>query len=382
MIIQAILLASLGAAGPGPTVDVDSVGKLRAALRDPKPGTTIRIAPGRYRGDIDAQGLYGTTDQPITICGRDPQNPPVFEQGSCAFHLAEVAHLILQDIKVERMSANGINIDDGGVKTEPSHHIVARNLRIRDVGPQGNRDGLKLSGVADFRVESCTFERWGSGGSGIDMVGCKRGVITGSTFRHGDAVGDNGVQAKGGSEAIRIEKCRFEHSGSRAINLGGSTGMDYFRPEPQGFEGRDLTVEDCVIIGSHAAIAFVNIDGAKVQHNTIYQPLRYAFRILQETNAPGFVPCRKGQVRDNLIVFRGDQMSIPINIGPNTAPETFALARNAWYCSDRPARSKPRLEIPETDGVYGVAPQFKDADRLDLTLPAGGRPRAGVRRVP
>ena len=27
-------------------------------------------------------------------------------------------------------------------------------------------------------------------------------------------------------------------------------------------------------------------------------------------------------------------MVVPVNVGPGTAPETFMLARNAWYCLD------------------------------------------------
>ena len=59
------------------------------------------------------------------------------------------------------------------------------------------------------------------------------------------------------------------------------------------------------------------------------------------------MPSRNGQFTDNLIAFRSDEMTVPVNIGPDTAPETFTLARNAWYCLDDPAQSRPRLPIPE-----------------------------------
>ena len=261
---------------------------------------------------------------------------------------------------------NGVNIDDGGSYDSPAHHILLRGLAIRDIGPDGNRDGLKLSGVDDFHVEGCTIERWGSEGSGIDMVGCHRGTITGCTFRHTDEIGGNGVQAKGGSSEIRITGCRFEHAGSRAVNLGGSTGLAYFRPGPQGYEAKGLTVEDCIFIGSLAAVAFVGVDGAEVRHNTIYRPRRYALRILQETTGPGFVPSRNGHFTDNLIAYRSGEMTLPVNIGPGTAPETFVLARNAWYCLDAPERSRPRLPIPEAVGVYGIDPRFRDGEGGDL----------------
>ena len=115
------------------------------------------------------------------------------------------------------------------------------------------------------------------------MVGCHRGEIVACTFRHGDTVGDHGVQAKGGSSDVVIRRCRFEHAGQRAVNLGGSTGLAFFRPKPEGYEAKNITVEDCTFDGSMAPIAFVGVDGAIVRHNTIYRPRRWGFRILQET---------------------------------------------------------------------------------------------------
>ena len=127
-------------------------------------------------------------------------------------------------------------------------------------------------------------------------------------------------------------------------------------------------------------VAFVGVDGATVRHNTIYRPRRWGLRILQETRQPGFVPCRNGRFTDNLIAFRSDEMAVPVNVGPGTAPETFTLARNAWYCLDAPERSRPRLPIAEADGVYGVDPRFRDAEGGDLRLrPDGPASRAGAR---
>ena len=102
------------------------------------------------------------------------------------------------------------------------------------------------------------------------------------------------MQAKGGSADILVRACRFEHAGQRAVNLGGSTGLPFFRPEPQGFEARDITVEDCSFVGSLAPVAFVGVDGAVVRHNTIYRPRRWAFRILQETRGPDSCPAATG----------------------------------------------------------------------------------------
>lgn len=347
---------------------------LRRALQTATPGTTVLIAAGEYRGGIYLTTLRGTPDKPIRIAAADPQNPPVIRGGGSGLHLVDAAYLELSDLVLTGAEINGLNIDDGGSFDTPTHHITLRNLKVRDIGPKGNCDGIKLSGVVQFRIEGCVIERWGDGGQGIDMVGCHGGVIENCILRFEDEKGF-GIQAKGGSSNIRIVRCRLEHAGARAIQLGGSTDLQVFRPPLRAggehAEARNLTVEGCTIIGSTAAIAFTGVDGATVRFNTIYRPKRWAFRILQETKAQGFVPCRKGVVTDNLIVFRSNEWAEGgINIGPDTAPQTFTFARNWWFCMDQPERSRPHLPVAEEEGVYGLDPKFRDADKGDLTVTA------------
>lgn len=350
-IFGASLVLALAAPGEGPMVSGDD--ELRRAIAGAKAGETIRIAPGVYRGGVSARGLRGEAGRPIVLRGADPDHPPEFRGGSFGIQLSDAAHVELRDLVVSGASDNGINIDDGGTFETPSHHLVLARLTVRDVGPGGNRDGIKLSGVDDFRVEGCTVERWGDRGSGIDMVGCHRGEIVGCTFRNGDERGDNGVQAKGGSRAVAIRKCRFEHAGRRGVNIGGSTGLAYFRPRPEGFEAKEIEVEGCTFLGSEAAVAFVGADGGSARGNTIERPRRWAFRILQETREPGFVPCRNGRFAENRIAFRSDEMTTAVNVGSDTDPGSFTLERNSWYCLDAPERSRPKLPIPEADGRYG-----------------------------
>ncbi|MFO0893091.1 MAG: hypothetical protein U0790_28630 [Isosphaeraceae bacterium] len=82
-------------------------------------------------------------------------------------------------------------------------------------------------------------------------------------------------------------------------------------------------------------------------------------------------------------------MAAPINIGDATEPKSFTVARNVWYCLDRPDRSRPDLPIAESDGRYGVDPGFREGEPTDLRTPpdspvrpAGARPGAAARRDP
>jgi hypothetical protein len=193
----------------------------------------------------------------------------------------------------------------------------------------------------------------------------------------------NAVQTKGGSSDIVIQRCRFENAGGRAVNAGGSTGSDYFRPRDATYEAKDITVEDCQFIGGASAIAFVGVDGALVRHNTIYRPRRWAIRILQENNDPRLVASRNGQFRNNVVAFRAGELRTVVNIGDNTAPQTFAFADNVRCCLDRPADTRRLVELPvaESGGQYGVQLDFADPDRGDLRI-TGSSPDAGVRPSP
>lgn len=351
------------------TITVNTRAQIVTAVEQAKSGATILIAPGTYQGGLHFNGLQGKEGKPIILAAADETNRPIFQGNNSCFHLTDPAFVELHNLILTESSGNGINIDDDASFETPAHHVVLRGLTIRDVGPEGNRDGIKLSGLDNFRVENCIIERWGTSGSGIDMVGCHEGEIVGCTFRYRGDLAANGVQTKGGSRDIVVQRCRFENAGSRSVNIGGSTGLEYFRPKVDGYEAKNITVEDCTFIGSSAPICFVGVDGAIVRYNTIYRPERYVVRILQESQGSQFVPCRNGVFSNNLIAFRSDETRGTTNIGGGTAPDTFKFANNHWYCIDRPDTSN-RLTLPvkETGGSYGIDPQFVDAEAGELRL--------------
>jgi hypothetical protein len=300
------------------------------------------------------------------ITAADPQQPPTFTGSNECLHLIDPRYVELRHLDLSAASANGLNIDDGGSFESPAHNVVLRGLTIKDIGSKGNHDGIKLSGLTDFRIEDCVIERWGDSGSGIDLVGCHRGQIVGCIFRFSDTQGGSGIQAKGGSTNLRIHHNRFEHSGQRAINIGGNTGLQFFRPRPEDFEAKDVLVEHNVFIGSNAPVAFVGADGAVVRFNTFYQSVRWVLRILQENADPQFVPSRNGLFTDNIIVFNAADLVSTINISANTAPETFRFERNFWYAADAPQRSAPDLPTPEIDSTVGQDPRFAAAGDFHL----------------
>lgn len=389
-LVAAMLGIALFAPQDPPSVTVRDSKELKKALAGATPGVQILLAPGEYSGGTSCWNLRGEPGRRIVIAAADPRNPPVLKGGSSGFYFSNPAHLEVRDLVITGVAVSGINIDDGGFRSGASTvDIILRGLKVADTGSDGNHDGLKLSGLRDFRVEGCTLERWGKGGEGIDMVGCHDGTIEGNLLRHDGQSLVTGVQMKGGTSRMSVRRNRFENVGGRGINLGGCTGPQFFRPPletPPFSEARDILVEGNTFIGGNVPFAFVGTDGATVRFNTVYRPKRWALRILQENREDGFVPSRNGRVTDNLFVFRSDDWSEGgVNLGEGSDPKSFRFERNWWTCLNDPEGTQRRVRLPtgEIDGVYGRDPLFRDAEKGDLTLrpdsPAGS---AGAPALP
>jgi hypothetical protein len=370
-----LLVATSPALAQGTDRRVGSAEGFRRAVAASRPGDRVLLLPGEYRGIFFFKGVHGAAGKPITIAAADPARPPRFVGDEYCVQFSGVSHLVLSDVEFTHAREMALNFDDENVPTRRSHHVTLRNVRVTDVGPKGNADGIKFAGVDDVRVEDCTVERWGGQGSGLDMVGCHRVLVVGCTFRKGGA---NAVQFKGGSSDVTVLRCRFEDCGERAVHLGGRTDDTAFRPPLASlpangrYELKNARVEGCTFVGGQAAVGFVGVDGAVVRYNTLYRPEQYVIRILQENTAAGFVPCRDGVFENNVVVFRSERWADGgVNVGPGTAPDTFRFAGNLWYCEDRADRSAPRLPTDEADGVVGKDPQLRDPAKGDLGVRPG-----------
>jgi hypothetical protein len=347
-------------------VTVSSTNALRSAISRAKPGTTILIAPGSYSGGMYFRGVSGNAEARITIKGAVPENPPVFEGGRQAMHLADCNYVTLSNFVVDGCSINGLNCDDGGSIPTPMHHLIVDNVTIQHIGPRGNRDGLKMSGVDQFIVRNCRFIGWG--GSGIDMVGCHRGVVEDCYF-HGKQgfENSNAIQMKGGSADNLVQCCFFDRAGSRGLNLGGSTGLQFFRPNVGDYEATRLLVAGNRFYGCQAPVAWPTASQNRVVQNTIVLPDKWIGRILQESRGSQFKPSHDGVFEKNMVVF-DRRVGRPefINVGPGTAPDTWKFIGNAWFDTD--GNRRPRLPGTETGSVYGVDPRLVDVGKPTVRI--------------
>lgn len=347
-----VYLASVSLAFGGEII-VRNPQELAASLRTL--GTTektrIRIAPGIYPG---GHHINGITD--LTVEALDPKNPPHFQGGANAWQFSQCRGLTVRGLRISGQTGNGLNLDDGGKLDQPVTGVTIEDVTISDIGPTGNHDAIKCSGLVELTIRRCLITGWG--GQGIDLVGCHKSLITECRF-----VGKPGftataaIQLKGGTSDIQVTKCHFLQAGERPLNLGGSTGLPYFRPQGAKHEAARLKVYDNTIEGSPCAAAFVGVDGADFSRNTILFPTQWIFRILQETREPGFAPCRNVRIADNRIVFRRSDLRSDLNIGPGTEPQTFVFEGNRWYAADQPKASHPSLPTAEKAGQYGQDPR-------------------------
>ncbi len=331
---------------------------IQKAVTQAKPGTAIRVHSGNYSGNISVLNLAGTAAAPIWIGGAQGEAQPVIHGGVAGLYLSKLKYVVLHDLAIQYTSSHGINIDDGGEVSNPNatRGIVFRNLNIHDTGGHC----LKIAGINDFRILDSKFERCTV--VNIDGVGAHDGVLADSTISQGSY----GVQFKGGSLNVEIRNNRITGFATRAVNMGGSTGLTYFRPllnsAAVNYEAKDIRLIGNMIENSVAPVAIVGCVNCVVANNTIINPKNFVFRILQETvtnSVYKFAPSGGGSISNNIVYFNRPSISMSVNVGGNTAPTTFRFNNNLWYAYNNPAQSAPTgLPVVESAGIYGQNPNF------------------------
>ena len=327
---------------------------LQAAALQAKAGDTILIRKGIYGGGNFISNLKGKPSAWITITAAANEKV-IFRGGSEAIHLSDPEYVKISNLTFEDQTGNTVNIDDAASLESPAHHVIIENCIWERINATGNNDQLKISGLDEFTIRQCRFSNGSAGGSLIDMVGCHKGIIENNTFENG---GSNSVQAKGGTKDITIQRNKFINGGQRAVNIGGSTGLPYFRPQGVNYEASFIKVYSNIVIGGQSAFAFVGAINSEVVNNTIIKPERWAIRILQENKGAGFLPCSNNKLSNNIVITESVQPAI--NIGGDTDAASFTFSNNLWFNPKNSLWTGPQTPVKELNQILNKNPMLKE----------------------
>ena len=217
------LYVQAGAAPGGDGSAAAPYDSLQTALGAATAGTEVRVS-GALPASTYTVGVTGTAAAPIWVTG---------EPGAAIGPLTlESAHYaIVQDLELAGPTDGHVLHFFG------ADHLLFRRLRIHDAG----LGCIKGSQTTSAFVEDS--ELWAAGQVSshpvLDYVGVNTGHIVRSSFHHGPGVM---VQLKGGSSDLFFawNEIFDQTAVGNVLQLGESTGPQYFQPLDAAFEGLRL----------------------------------------------------------------------------------------------------------------------------------------------
>ena len=316
---------------------------LQMALNSSVEGDEIILAAGTYPGRFVGVGLTG-----LTIRSEDAANPAVINAANVGEGLkfVSVTDLTVSDLVIDGASLQAINIDDDGTGAT-SVGVTLRNLEIRN----STGHGIKFAGVDDFHIDRVRINGWGGNAVGVNLLGAHNGTVERSVFHNTSFGAGAGIQTKGGSNNVVLRANRLINANERSIQIGGSTVLNLFRPQPPGdVEASNIIAEGNVIMFEdnvagpppiRSAVSYINVREGIFRNNVVVRPRGYVLRTLKENREPGFVDTQGGQFLDNLVIWNQGDLWETVNRGSSTLPETFLFEGNHWFNATVPTNSFP-----------------------------------------
>ena len=124
---------------------------LEQAAPNAQPGDTILVYEDAYTGVENLNNIQGTANDWIYITAAPGQNV-VYTGATEAWHLTNCTYLHISGFTYEQQTGNGVNTDDGGDYSTPTHHIIYENCTFQNMAGTGNNDLLKLSGLSLIHI--------------------------------------------------------------------------------------------------------------------------------------------------------------------------------------------------------------------------------------
>jgi hypothetical protein len=358
---------------------------IAGALRKAQPGDAIHVGPGSYDcSDAWVDGTtgaaQGTLDHPIWVVG---DSSPVIDCGDAStgsttgLQLHGVKYVVIDGIEFRNAGTHILHVDG------QSLGVLFKRVWVHGAGMAC----LKASQSEGVSVEDSLFSDAGlssvasqseASGQIIDYVGVHnshvaRSVIRGAMGNGQGSAGNVAMQFKGGSQNILIAQNDI-FDANTAINLGGSTGPQFFDPPDADYEGKSIFAYANVISGAvSVAFAAIGCHQCGIYNNTVYAPIdKQAIRALPgATAAGGTSHTIDFDVKNNLLYFFGATPQDLFNATPGDQVG-ITQAANLFY-----APGKAIASLWSDVAVTGTTGVILDQDPLLVAPPSDVRLGAG-----
>ncbi len=306
------------------------------AFADARAGDHIVLESGTHlqTGNL-AISRSGTPTSWIQIKAAPGTTPIIDLNGAGEFRISG-SYVSLQDVDIRNGGGNNLHIAPDATDV---HHVHVADTVIHDLawGPGAaikiNRNNPAGAAVGTICLEGNDVSEAISNAI-IDGVGVDGAVVIGNDI-HDNAVGSHGIFFKGGSADILIEGNVIRGiRGNAALQLGGSTGAQFWNPLYPAWEGVDQIARNNVIADfDDSAVEIRGVDGALVYNNTIVTQSSFAIFRLQVGNndSGGSSGNDNVHISSNLVIgtggnpqyARNDGGSASVVFGPQLWAGTF-----------------------------------------------------------
>jgi hypothetical protein len=229
--------------------------KLLAAIQAAQPGTEVRVS-GALSDSTYMKDLKGTATAPIWITGE-----PGAKIGP--LQLEGAGYVVVQDLEVAGPTQGHV------LHFYFADHLLFHRLNIHDAV----LSSVKASQATDVHFEDCDIYDAGKNMSGyplFDYVGVNTSRIVRTHFHDSPGVM---LMLKGGSSDLFLAWNEIDHQtqGGNVLELGESTGPQYFQPLDSQFEGvRLVAFANLLHDIAGPPVSFQGCKDCAAVHNTIW----------------------------------------------------------------------------------------------------------------
>lgn len=333
-----------------------------------RPGDEILLLPGDHRSAV-LDGLQGTKDEPITIRGLDPNNPPAIDG---AIALLNPRNIILENVVFDRCNDTTILIGRGASESDSESdesigHVTIRNIRFTNIGMKPSTKVIEISGVSNITISDCNFEGWA--GRAVNVEASSDVTIERCTFTGVDKYrAELAIAIQGGSHSVVVTGCRFERVGlTCAISLGGRTALrrleEMYASQPSGaplFEASQCRVEQSYFIDQPCPILMAHTEKCTIRNCTILRPRRWVFAMVSMHQETRVSRNTNPKIANNIVVWKPGELTGLLLADLANHGVDIVMESNLWWSNEPPdVRSKMLPSIGAE-----IWPQVIDVDPL------------------